>query len=107
LISELTDELLTAQAFVFFIAGFETSATMMTWSLYHLSKDRGIQDRVREEIREIKKKNGGITYQAVKEMVYLEACLKGNTFKRNPNPPIHYPTQNHKISSLCHQLYPP
>ena len=80
--SELTDELLTAQAFIFFFAGFETSATTMMFTLYLLAKNPECQERVRREIREMKEKHGGIDYAAVKAMVYLDGCVNGESSLR-------------------------
>ncbi|KAL1116659.1 hypothetical protein AAG570_005131 [Ranatra chinensis] len=77
---ELTDDVLTAQAFVFFTAGFETSATSISFTLHLMAKHPQYQDRAREEIRTVKKQHGGrITYAALKEMVYLDACFSEAT----------------------------
>ncbi|KAL1116661.1 hypothetical protein AAG570_005133 [Ranatra chinensis] len=73
---EFTDELLTAQAFIFFAAGFETSATSVSMTLYLLAKNADCQEKARQEVRRVKGQHGDkITYDAVKEMVYLDACF--------------------------------
>lgn len=70
---------IAAQAFVFFAAGFETSAT--TYCLYELAKNPSIQQRVHSEIDAVlKAHNGQLTYEAVTDMVYLEKCIDGMTF---------------------------
>jgi cytochrome P450 len=69
---------LAAQAFVFFIAGFETSSTTMTFCIYELSLHQDIQERVREEIDVVLKKHDGkITYEAIQEMEYLDKVVSG------------------------------
>lgn len=74
---ELTDSLLTSQAFVFFAAGFETSSTTISHALYELALNQHIQDRLRKEIREVYDKHQGVlTYDAVKEMKYLDKFFK-------------------------------
>ena len=76
---------MAAQAFVFFNAGFETSSTTMTFSLYELSLHQDIQDRLRQEIDVVLQKHGGkITYEGILEMEYLDKVVSGNeqTFKQ-------------------------
>jgi hypothetical protein len=69
---------LAAQAFVFFLAGYETSSTTMTFCMYELSLHQDIQERVREEIDVVLKKHDGkITYEAIQEMEYLDKVVAG------------------------------
>lgn len=76
--SELTDTFLTAQAFVFFVAGFETSSTTIANTFYELAQNQDIQDKLREEIRQSDMKYGkSLTYDRVKEMKYLDKVFKG------------------------------
>ncbi|KAH8401699.1 hypothetical protein KR009_007400, partial [Drosophila setifemur] len=72
----LTIEEMAAQAFVFFGAGFETSSTTMGFALFELAQHQDIQDRVREECKEVLKKfNGEFTYESMKEMVYIDQVI--------------------------------
>ena len=69
---------LAAQAFVFFIGGFETSSTTMTFCLYELSLHQNIQDRLRQEIDVVLQKHDGkITYEGIQEMEYLDKVVSG------------------------------
>ncbi|KAG5326844.1 C6A13 protein, partial [Acromyrmex heyeri] len=70
-VNKLTMTEATAQSYVFFIAGFETSSTTATYALYELAQHQDIQDKVRKEIDEILEKHGELTYDAVNEMTYL------------------------------------
>lgn len=75
---ELTDGLITAQAFVFFAAGFETSSTTLSNMMYELAKNHTIQTKVREEIKKVlKSTDEKITYDSLKKMKYLHAVFQG------------------------------
>ncbi|CAH1400045.1 unnamed protein product [Nezara viridula] len=84
---ELTIGLMAAQCFVFFIAGFETSSSVQSFCLYELAVNQDIQTRVRKEIDEIIEKHGGLTYQAVHEMEYLDMVIS-ETMRKYPTLPL-------------------
>lgn len=67
-----------AQAYVFFLAGFETSSTTVTFCLYELARNQDIQNKLREEIRIMIEKNGDLTYCALNDMNYLHKVISGS-----------------------------
>lgn len=74
----LTFNELLAQAFIFFVAGFETSSTTMGFALYELARNQDVQDKLREEIGNVfGKHNKEFTYEGIKEMKYLEQVVMG------------------------------
>lgn len=74
---------MTSQAFVFFVAGFETSSTTMSNALYELALNQKIQDKLREEIhQEYAKIIGDLTYDNIKKMSYLGKVFRGELFER-------------------------
>ncbi|XP_015434777.1 PREDICTED: probable cytochrome P450 6a13 [Dufourea novaeangliae] len=85
---KLTDSLLSAQALVFFLAGFETSSTTMSHSLYELAMNNDIQDKLRNEIRENFAQHGEtLTYERVKQMKYLDWVFR-ETLRKYPIVPV-------------------
>lgn len=81
--TKLTMSEAAAQAFVFYLAGFETSSTTVTFCLYELSMHQDIQDRVRQEIRTVLKKHGELSYNAVNDMPYLHKVVS-ETLRKYP-----------------------
>ncbi|CAH1395597.1 unnamed protein product [Nezara viridula] len=73
---EITENVVIAQAFTFLTTGLDTIGIGQTYLLYELALQADIQDRVREEIFEQCKIHGGLNYDSLKAMTYLEKCLK-------------------------------
>ncbi|CAH2269804.1 jg1102 [Pararge aegeria aegeria] len=71
-----TDELLAAQAFFFFIAGVEPTASAIFAALVELGKYSEIQRKLHEEIDQTFEENGGkMTYDIVVNMKYLDMVM--------------------------------
>ncbi|XP_075984134.1 cytochrome P450 6B2-like [Anticarsia gemmatalis] len=73
---EINDDLLVAQCFLFFAAGYETSATTLSFTMYELAKHPEIQERVLQEVDEYLRRNDNVLkYECITEMPYLDACI--------------------------------
>ncbi|KAK9884821.1 hypothetical protein WA026_009048 [Henosepilachna vigintioctopunctata] len=82
--NRITLQEIAAQAFIFFEAGFETSATTMTFCLYELSKNKSIQEKLRGEIKKVLAKHDNkLTYDATMDMDYLERIIH-ETLRKYP-----------------------
>lgn len=72
--NEVLNELvITAQCVLFYIAGYDTTATTLSFLSYCLALHPGIQQKCMEEIEEVLRRHKGeITYEALQEMTYLD-----------------------------------
>ncbi|KAI5634395.1 cytochrome p450 domain-containing protein [Phthorimaea operculella] len=73
----ITMDVLTAQAAVFVQGGFETTATTLAFVIYELAYNPECQERLYQEIRDIKEKLDGkeFTNESLDEAVYMKACI--------------------------------
>lgn len=70
-----------AQAAIFFAAGYETSASTMSFCLYEMATHPEMQQRLREEIADHLENTGGvITYEMVFGMQYLDMVIRGKLY---------------------------
>ncbi|XP_049824367.1 probable cytochrome P450 6a14 [Aethina tumida] len=85
----LTITEIAAQCLLFFLAGFETSSTAMTFALFELSQNQELQDKAREEVvRVLAKHKGEITYESISEMHYMDQVLDESLRKYPPLPMV-------------------
>lgn len=82
---------LASQAFIFFLGGFETSATTITFALYELALNQQIQQKLRTQVIDVTNKyNGQLTYEALNEMEYLDRVVNGKNILVLINPLVNY-----------------
>ena len=77
---------ISSQVFTFYIAGFETTSSAISYCLYELAKNQEIQRRAYHEIRKVTK-DDGINYDTINEMKYLDLCL-AETLRKYPPLPV-------------------
>ena len=79
-LGKMTFNDLAAQVFLFFIAGFETSSSTMTFAFYELALHPEIQERARQEIEEVLSRHDGeFTYEASMELTYVDQIIHGES----------------------------
>ncbi len=84
----LNEDVVIAQAVIFFIAGFETTSNSMASLCYELARRPDLQETIVEEIESAMEGNDGdITHDTIDRMEFLEAVIIENLRK---NPPITY-----------------
>ena len=67
-----------AQALTFLLAGFETSASTLSFALYELALHPEIQQNLRAEILQVLSKHDGqLTYDGIQDMSYLDRVVSG------------------------------
>lgn len=72
-----SDDELVAQCFLFFLAGFDTSSTLLSFLAYELSANPDIQQKLFEEVQETHRRLGGnrLSYDAVQKMKYMDMVI--------------------------------
>lgn len=72
-----TDDEIISQCFLFFVAGFDTVSTMITFLMYELAIAQDIQQKLYEEIRETSDALNGarLTYDILPKMKYLDQII--------------------------------
>lgn len=69
---------LVAQAVLFFIAGFETISSAMSFALHELALNPDVQEKLAKEIIEHDNKHGGkLDYSSIQNMVYMDMVVSG------------------------------
>ncbi|KAK6635099.1 hypothetical protein RUM44_000348 [Polyplax serrata] len=92
-----TSENAVAQAFIFWMGAFESSATTMQFALYEMSRNQTIQDKAREEVKRVFAKfNGKLTYESLSELEYL-GRLVDETLRKYPPVPM--------LTRICMKSY--
>lgn len=69
---------MAAQSFLFFIAGFETSSTILSFTILELSRNLELQDRLQQEVDKMYiTYDGEITYDSLSHLVYMDKVIAG------------------------------
>ncbi|XP_012536047.1 cytochrome P450 6j1 [Monomorium pharaonis] len=69
-------DVLTSHAVSFFLDGYETSSSTLSFVAYQLATHPEVQKKLREEIVSVINKHNGVTYEALGEMTYMDQVFK-------------------------------
>lgn len=73
--SALTDEELRDEMMTFLLAGYDTTATALTWAVYEIVSNPEVNCRLRGEIEQIAD-SGGLQPEQIMSLPYLDAVVK-------------------------------
>ncbi|KAJ9576187.1 hypothetical protein L9F63_006920, partial [Diploptera punctata] len=93
----LDEDTIIAQSILFLLAGYESPSTLLTWMSYELAMNQEIQDKLREEVKQVLDRHDGkCSYEALQEMTYLEMVIL-ETLRKHP--PVA------RLDRICTQPY--
>lgn len=74
---ELTDDEIVAQCFLFFVAGFDTTSSVLSFISYELALNPDAQEKLFQECSEIKQELGGkaLPYDVLQRMKYMDQVV--------------------------------
>ncbi|KIJ34130.1 hypothetical protein M422DRAFT_35204 [Sphaerobolus stellatus SS14] len=90
--TKLDDDSLMSQMTTFMFAGHDTTAATTSWCLYHLANNPEVQKKLRDEIRQTRRKASArgdfeLSVQDIESMKYLAAVMK-ETMRLNAIIPV-------------------
>ncbi|CAF3304080.1 unnamed protein product [Rotaria socialis] len=83
---KFTDEEVSAEAITFVLAGHETTATLMTWTLHDLVTNPDVYQQCQNEIDSVMSENTELTATTLSLLTYTEAVLKETLRYHQPAP---------------------
>nr|QZM07474.1 cytochrome P450 monooxygenase CYP345BA1 [Lasioderma serricorne] len=83
----LNGDTIAANAVQLFMAGLETTSLTISFALHELSMNKTIQDKLRQEITQTLNTHNKIDYDTLKDMKYLDQCVR-ETLRKYPAMPF-------------------
>ncbi|XP_036144421.1 cytochrome P450 9e2-like isoform X2 [Monomorium pharaonis] len=73
---ELDIDEMTAQAFLFFFGGFDTSSIVMSFAAHEIAVNPKVQTKLHQEIDKVlEESNGELSYESINRLEYLDAVI--------------------------------
>ncbi|XP_013172507.1 PREDICTED: probable cytochrome P450 9f2 [Papilio xuthus] len=73
-----------SQVFIFFFAGFETSATTLSMTIHELAVNPLVQEKLYEEIKIFQETKGKLLYENINDLKYLDCVINETLRKWSP-----------------------
>jgi cytochrome P450 len=90
-------------SFVFLLAGYETTASLLSYFFYLLAIYPECQQKLLEEVLENKKSSDIIDYDTISRMPYLDACVSETLRIYNPAlQTVRTPSEDYKLGNYLH-----
>lgn len=103
----LNEDEIISQAVSFLMAGYETTATTLTYTTYELALNTEVQDKLCEEVNESVTSNGNLDYDTLCRLPYLDAVISETL--RHYSPTIkttRIVSKEYKVGDTGITLYP-
>jgi cytochrome P450 len=72
---KLTEDEILAQCYLFFIAGYDTTAITLSYCTYELALNPSLQDKLYEETKEAFNEKGEMDYSVLSRLPFIDALL--------------------------------
>nr|AJD25151.1 cytochrome P450 CYP71AH15 [Salvia miltiorrhiza] len=95
--SELTDDQIKAILLDVFVAGTDTSAATVVWTMAELIRNPTILQKAQQQVREIAKGKAKVEESDLPKLIYLKHVVK-ESFRLHPPAPLLLP---HETTDLC------
>lgn len=73
---EFNDVKIIANSILFFLAGYETTSTLLFWASYALVTNPDVQEKLYQEVKTVKEEAGNFDYETLFSMKYLDAFIR-------------------------------
>ena len=111
----LSIDQIAAQSFFYFVAGYETTSTTLTFCIYELSQHQELQEKARQEVLDVLNKyQNQLTYEAMSELNFVEKIIRETLRKWPPSVSVQreavanykVPNSKHVIEKGCAIMVP-
>ncbi|KAJ6647417.1 Cytochrome P450 3A14 [Pseudolycoriella hygida] len=104
---KLSDDEIIAQAVTFLMAGYETTATTLTYATYELALNPRVQQELYDEVNSSVNSNGRIEYDVLSHLPYLDAVISETLRHHSPAVKItRLAAQQYKVGNTGITVYP-